>query len=1063
MTQEKDMLNRRNPAVMHSQRGFTLSEILVTTAIFAIIMIAALAVYDQSNKVFKGSTEAADMQQSTRVGFDKLISDVRMAGFDYNRGGTPTNSWEVPQPDEQIEYAGPTAITFRANFNYNVNLSQGNGLEPSITPKNTTGQNIFPYVTTNNNEIVTYALRSADATKNTDAISFYVDDYTPRQVFPNGLNPAGGATSKTEHLLKLGPTTCGTCGLDLSNANPPYTLYRITVADVLAGQMGTPVAENIRSLNFKYYQDGTGQTLVTNAADNSAIDTGYNGVTGSTFTATGTGAIGGAGQYDPNSVGSDTRFVDRLTRSNIQSIKVDLVGMNATQDLQGYQNPTETIAAIKNYRQYALSSLVVPRNLGKTGFPEPVYSPPAPPTITGMCIGFCGAPVIYWAAPTAGGPVEAYEISWDTSPSGTFAAPHKITADPSMTSAILPDDGISDPTLTWYYRVVAINSNGSSPASALYSVVPLNNTKPKFNVTTLPHATDLTSSDMQPDKITLTFVSPTDNASPLNALSCSGTGGSTDGTKVPSVEPIKYKILRSTIQNFTAAAGQSITALDYTSGSQPAGGVPGSAVTWIDNPTNDTLPPANCVQYYYRIMAANRCRLNASYNTSGNAVDAESDPYPAWGTNALPGKANGSGTATAPAALLVDGASSNCPLIGVFCTIKLQWNKVTADTSGNATGIDTYRVTRYKKHSSNLPAGACGTTYCLDTSFGTGGYLDVSGYTALTGSTANWTDTTAHVYETSAPFIGDLMMYEYTVAAKECSTYGAESNTADYPTACSVSPTIVQAGAASGSGTGTTPADPWIFNSGDTITVTPPGAVTLSQVSFSISTYPGGVPVGSPTVLVSSPYVFGWSDLTDGQVYQVTIIVTTTAGCNETHIRYVQDQTIALCQFANITTVPNVSGANSGSDRNESYTLTVPNSGAETATLANQPWSISWTDPRGLATSGTNDTILSEIVWPTAITQSVSSVHVLATTTVAPTTATTTGTAPSGTSTIAAGSNLILTIREQHKKTEDPFPNTPSGLKKVCIAYTIPSEPGVVKKCNIVGQAASTANPANCD
>ena len=43
--------------------------------------------------------------------------------------------------------------------------------------------------------------------------------------------------------------------------------------------------------------------------------------------------------------------------------------------------PTETIAAIKSYRQYSLSSLVVPPNLGKTGFPEPTYQIPSPPTI----------------------------------------------------------------------------------------------------------------------------------------------------------------------------------------------------------------------------------------------------------------------------------------------------------------------------------------------------------------------------------------------------------------------------------------------------------------------------------------------------------------------------------------------------------------------------------------------------------------------------------------------------------------------------------------------------------
>src|SRR3954454_23726766 len=120
--QEPTMTRRRN--VSRLERGFPLAEILVTTAIFAIIMIAALTVSDRSNRVFKTGTEAADLQHSTLVGFDKLVSDLRMAGFDASRGGTPSGDGQYAQPDEQIEYAGPTAIAFRANFNYNTAAAQ---------------------------------------------------------------------------------------------------------------------------------------------------------------------------------------------------------------------------------------------------------------------------------------------------------------------------------------------------------------------------------------------------------------------------------------------------------------------------------------------------------------------------------------------------------------------------------------------------------------------------------------------------------------------------------------------------------------------------------------------------------------------------------------------------------------------------------------------------------------------------------------------------------------------------------------------------------------------------
>src|SRR5512132_2472854 len=103
--------------------GFTLVEILVATAIFAVIMVAALMMYDRNQQVFKQSVEAADLQQNTRVAFDKMVSEVRMAGFDYDRDGEPTTGTAEEQPDEQIEYANTRAVTFRANLDYDANAA----------------------------------------------------------------------------------------------------------------------------------------------------------------------------------------------------------------------------------------------------------------------------------------------------------------------------------------------------------------------------------------------------------------------------------------------------------------------------------------------------------------------------------------------------------------------------------------------------------------------------------------------------------------------------------------------------------------------------------------------------------------------------------------------------------------------------------------------------------------------------------------------------------------------------------------------------------------------------
>lgn len=1075
------MSTRRPMHADHHQRGFTLSEILVTTAIFAIIMIAALAVYDQSNRVFKGSTEAADMQQSTRIGFDKLVSDIRMAGFDYNRGGIPSNPWEAAQPDEQVEYAGNSVVAFRSNFNYNTALTAGNGLETALTPKNTDGLNIFPYVTTNNSEIVLYALRSTDATKNTDKISFYVDDYSPRSVFPSAISPgpASGTTSKKEHLLILGPTTCATCGLDTTNANPPYTLYRISVADVLAGTMGTPVAENIRSLNFTYYQDVTGKTLLTNA-DGSAITTGKNAEAGSTFPVSNTGAIGGAGMYDPDNVGTTTDFPDRDRRSFIQAIRIDLVGMNASPDLQGYTNPTETVSAIKGYRQYALSSLIVPRNLGKTGFPEPVYAPPGPPTISGMCTGFCGAPVIYWTAPTGGGPVEKYEVSWDTSGSGSFGSPHVLNViDPSATSAILPDFGTENLAVPWYYRIAAINANGSSAYSSLYTVTPKNNTKPSAPSTF--SGTDTGTANAQANQVTLTWTSPTTNATPKDVLACSGTGGSTSGATIPSEEIIGYKIYRATTEFFDASTAQVV--LDYTSSSQPARGVPGSIVTWVDNVANDAISgPANCVQYYYRIEAANRCQANGTYNTSGSASDAISAVYPAFGTAAKKGSANGGGTPSAPIALAVDGTSA-CPgpgpLAPTYCQIKLNWPRVTTDTASNTIGVDTYRITRKVKHQNNVPT----PLYALDTTFGTGGYLEVSGYSQLSGGTLSYTDNTATVKDGSGIWAGLQNSYEYTVEAKSCTNYSVLSPAAQFPSSCTGAPTIDQTGYA-GSGTGDQPSSPYVLNTGDQVRVTPPSGVTYTSVTYNVYTYPGGTLAAGPTagILSAGKYVFNWSDLVSDATYMMTIVTTDTTGCSSTYIKYITQQTIAPCAFGNLTTLPAAaSGSGTTGKNNEFITFPVTVTGTDTLSFTSRNVRVTWNDPRTPPSGKTYITSLDALQWTVTASSSTDTFTTTAINTsccplVSAADQLTTRNIPAslpgalpGSPVASKGFTLRVQMSHPNSGGERDFadatvnPTAKSAVKKICISYTIPSEPGVTKRCNLVGQAGSTANPVNCD
>jgi prepilin-type N-terminal cleavage/methylation domain-containing protein len=1034
----------RTSRLSRAQRGFTLAEILVTTAIFAVIMIAALAVYDKSNRVFKASTENADMQQSTRIGFDKLVSDLRMAGFDYSRGGTPSGTNQYAQPDEQLEFVGQNALAFRANFDYYSDTANKNGLEPTYTPAS--GE--FPYVSTGNDEIVVYALKSSDSTKNTSTISFWVDSDKPRSAFP----PAG-----KEKQIKI-------TGIDTTNDNPPYTLVRMTVDDASAGGVidatnATPVAENLRSLQFYYYTDAGGTTPLKDAAD-ANIDNGHN-ADGSTFTAKDkagayTGAIGGDGQWDATKVGTTTNFADRSQRSIISSVRVTVVGMNSAPE-PGYTHPTETVASIKNYKQYSLTSLIVPRNLGLTGFPEPSYTPPGSPTITGICTGHCAAPVITWSAPTTGGPVLEYKILSDTNQNGAYTNTFVIP-DSAATSAVMPDDG-TDPSVIHYYKVLAVNDNGSSPSDVTpTSATPKNSTKPKA-------PSGLAATNNQPNAINLTWVAPTDNASGKATLSCTGTA-SASGSSIPAQEIIRYRVWRGTTANFDPTqSGQGVMVLDTTDQSQPSGVTPGASVTWVDTgaiPAGMTSPssrstPAACVQYYYRVQALDRCSASNGQNTSNDKNDSISDYYPALGSAGIAGIATSSATPNTPTSLQVDTNNSACPSAvgGSTCKISLSWNKVTADSAGNAVGIDVYRITRQRKH-------------VTDASWSTDPTMsptDVSGYSQSSGGTATWIDNTAAVSDST----GIVWYYRYTVAAKLCSTYSSESAPAFYPTLCSINPLIVQANASNPSADGTTPQTAWIFNSGDTVTVSPPvGATfTITKVTFDVTGYPSGASVDSVTD-TTSPFVYTWSDRTDGQIYQVTMTVTNSLNCVEQQIRYVQDQQGAPCAFPAVTSPlpsPSVGGNNSGTVTS-SINFTVPNNGTDPLQLASKSIKITWADPDGQHP----DMKLSAIVWATGAFSTTDNL------TTPDASGSVTRTIPANMPNVAGKvgavvTNFTVTIRftwtanvsghGSNAVTDNPLNASP--LKKICIDYAVASESGVTKHCNLVGQAATTANPTNCD
>ncbi len=691
------------------QRGYTLAEVLVALAIFAIIFLAALTAYDRSNRVFRTGVESSNMQQNTRVAFDKLVGDLRMAGYDFDRDGIPTVSGAsgfnvFQQPDEQFEYIGPAALTIRGNFDYEsenqpckpptVTDNCDNGTEPTYEDAQ------FPVVTTGNDEIVTYALVHdppppvvpTTCNPNVDCVELYADTHIPRKSYPDV--PNGGLD---ENLVQI-------TGVDLCMNgcnNPPYTLYRFTLdrsqqsfpAANTANITRTPLASNIRSIQFTYYQDAQGVDPLKDLANTVDVSTGA--------------TILGKGQYK---VGSPLTLVaERDIRAKINSIRVTLIGMNESRDA-AFTDTAETVTGspgyFEQYRKYRLETLVSPRNVQKRGMREQDTAEPGPPTIDYICTGACAGVYVSWTAPAVNasqGAPDQYKVIFDVAGPGGFNC--ETTTFTNTFSHVFYQPGTMPPSCKmipnqpYKFAVVALNSYGSA-TSATKVATPLNATKPAAPVLQ-------STTTNQNGRVTLTWLRPTTNAS--GGYSCSPTGSQA----VPSPAELQGYIVerRDPVTGAWLALPSLVPIDQLTSPSQVTMSSMSDTVTWADTKA------VNCVDYDYRVTAVEACYFNPNYNNPTTAATCGGGPNcGAMGisdaSNQVPGHATTTITPAAPSNLIIDqGAPTTCspappPSTGDICDVHMHFPPVTLDTAtptANPITINQYTVWRKEVGSAAAP------------------------------------------------------------------------------------------------------------------------------------------------------------------------------------------------------------------------------------------------------------------------------------------------------------------------------------------------------------------------
>ena len=822
----------------NAQRGFSLTEVLVAVAVFALIFVAALMVYDRANRIFKTGVDSSDVQQTTRAAFERMVADIRMAGFDFDRDGYPTGAKKYQQPDEQLEFIHPHALTMRTNLNYETAAAADNGREEAYEPGKTTtatDDDFFPVVTTANNEIVTYALKS-DSGPNDDSITFYADVAKPRDTYPDV-----GGSNETLVTIPDVDLCQDNAGVLTGCMNPPYTLYRITLKDDGTPDTPVPIANNIRSVSYTYFADALTSVAIT--------------------------PNGGGGQFIvTGGTTTPAAITARELRGGVRSVRINLVGMSPGID-RDYVEPLETalptaqqVAAARNRRQYSLQSTVIPRNLGKRGVQEIDVRVPGAPLITNVCTEGCGAPRVEWDAPPVGY-VDSYLVLWDTSPSGSFNSP---TTDAGR-NRFAYVEGL-DPAQEYWFKVVAKNDFGSE-FSAMYpatgvgtGIRPLNRTKPMPPqiVSVTGNATAGQPAAVAND-IIVTFRAPNQNVGgptgPLN--SC----GNPAANPMPK-EALRYKVFRSTT---AGAAGTEIW-----SGQVAVAPATGPAVlnagTGLVTFT-DAAPKLACQLYYYTVSAEERCADDPAFNIPSGVALASSAL-----SNEMGGQASGAVAPKAPADVHATVAStcSTNP-----CSISLEWNESNLDANDKPILVAQYTVRRITYNAGIMVAGSEVT-------------FPVTDPTPGDGAKVTFTDTTA-----PQPAVG--VIYHYSVSATQCAGTPITSaySTPDAKFPCAILSVVTPPGMIDGDGSS---GNPWLIGDNDAeIVVT--SNTDLVTAMATVREVGSGTTTTLPSGMTANPRQAAWSFAMAGSsgVFEITMQFTDVLGCGSTVIRYVQESPTSCC------------------------------------------------------------------------------------------------------------------------------------------------------------------------
>lgn len=109
------------------QRGFTMVELLITTAIVGLVMAGLYVMLSSGQESYLVGTNQAEAQQNLRLAVDRMVQELRNAGYCPTCSNTCTGPGNVG-PFASITAQSATGFTIQNDWDGNYNCTTGAGI-----------------------------------------------------------------------------------------------------------------------------------------------------------------------------------------------------------------------------------------------------------------------------------------------------------------------------------------------------------------------------------------------------------------------------------------------------------------------------------------------------------------------------------------------------------------------------------------------------------------------------------------------------------------------------------------------------------------------------------------------------------------------------------------------------------------------------------------------------------------------------------------------------------------------------------------------------------------------